>query len=311
MSAAACGVGVAVPLSASALEVLGGNAFGSYWRVVVAKSAMTASISPRVSEIVASVDSSMSPYRAETEISRLNNADTRDWMELSASMNAVLGSALETSRRTDGAFDPTVGALVGRYGFGPIRGDRFGTASDLVLRDGALRKGHGKMNLDLCGIAKGWALDLIVAELTALGLSDFLVELGGEVAVRGHHPEGRAWRVAVDGPSGPSPQLALQIEGKAIATSGNMLQGYQIGSGRVGHIINPQSGVAPVGDLASVSVVSETAMEADALATSLFALGREAGGAMAASLGLDVLMQFRDGAEMGLESFGAIDAWLV
>jgi len=308
--AAACGVGLSLPMQAGAVQVLGGNAFGSYWRVVLGGDASAAQVSQRVEAIVASVDASMSPYRAETEISLLNAADTTDWLPLSDGMRAVLQAALRASAQTGGAFDPTVGAIVGRYGFGPITGARVGDASGLELRDGALRKGDRRMTLDLCGIAKGWALDRIVTELSALGLTDFLVELGGEVAARGQHPDGRVWRVAVDDPTGAT-TLALQLDGRAVATSGDAPQGYSIGAQKYGHIINPTSGAAATGDLASVSVIASEATRADALATALFAMGSEQAGALAQGLGLDVLMLLHDGGGIRVQSFGQADQWVL
>lgn len=309
--AAACGLGLATPVQANPTSVLGGRAFGSYWRVVLGGAAERFAITQRIRGIVASVDAAMSPYRPDTEISRLNDTDTIDWIRLSGPLWAVLDAALVASRRTNGAFDPTVGGIVGRYGFGPIRSERVGSAADLELREGAVRKRHGAMSIDLCGIAKGWALDLIVADLLAMGHRDFVAELGGEVVARGRHPGGRAWRIAVEDPGAVSQTLALRLDDKAVATSGAARQGYRIGTRRYGHIIDPRSGMAATGDLVSVSVASGTATEADALATALFALGGDEAGAMAHALGLDVLMLLRDGAAARRETFGAIDGWLV
>lgn len=301
--AAACGAGLLVPMQAGAVQVLGGNAFGSYWRIVLGRDVGTTLVSQRVEGIVAAIDASMSPYRMDTEISLLNAADTTDWLPLSDGLSTVVQAALQVSARTGGAFDPTVGAIVGRYGFGPIKGARVGDASGLALKDGALRKVDRRMTLDLCGIAKGWALDRMVTELSALGLTDFLMELGGEVAARGRHPDGRAWRVAVDDPTGTT-ALALQLDGRAVATSGDAPQGYTIGAQKYGHIINPASGAAATGDLASVSVFAPEAMQADALATALFAMGSERAGALAQGLGLDVLMLLHDGGGIRVQAFG-------
>ncbi|MDJ0826689.1 MAG: FAD:protein FMN transferase [Rhodobacter sp.] len=305
-SAAAAGLGLALPLRVWGLASLGGHAFGSYWRVVAADEAALAGVADLVDAIVAETDAAMSPYRAKSELTRINRNSSTDWLPLSRGLNQVLRGAVAVATASGGAFDPTVGPIVGRYGFGPIRGLRVGDVGDLDLRGGTLRKGKPGLTLDLCGIAKGWALDRIVTALQGRGATGFLVELGGEVAARGRHPAGRPWRIAVDGTD-----RAVELTDRAVATSGDGVQAYGVGTNRYGHIIDPQRGLPATGDLASVSVIATEAMVADGWATALFALGTDAALGMAETQGLDTVLVVRDGAGYRILTTGGADRRLL
>ncbi len=289
--AAAAGLVWALPHRASALPVYGGRAFGSYWRLVTGETGLPGGAAGDILAVIRDVDRAMSPWRAGSEISRINRAEGTDWLPLSEGLARVTRAALDLARASGGAFDPTVGPVVGRYGFGPIRGRRVGDAGDLGLRDGALRKGKAGLTLDLCGIAKGWALDRIVAALDARGVRDFLFELGGEVAARGAHPAGRPWRVAID-----NAQAALALDRRAVATSGPLAQGYRVGARQYGHIIDPHRGAPASGELVSVSVIADTATGADGWATALYSAGPDAAQAMAEAQGLSAVLVIGDGA---------------
>ena len=278
----------AAPALASATQTLGGHAFGSYWRLSLPAGAETAQADARIRAVVARIDTLMSPYRADSEISRFNRAP--DGLEAGPETRAVARAALDIADETGGAFDPTVGPLVARYGFGPIRDAAPGTYQAVSLSGAELRKDASRLSLDFCGIAKGYALDLMRGELAALGLADYLLELGGEVAAGGAHPDGRPWRVALDGAP-----LALDPGDRAVATSGVLAQGYRVGSATYGHIIDPAMAAPATGALVSVSVLHPSATRADALATALFAKGLDRAADFAEGRGLDTILLARDG----------------
>ena len=153
---------------AAGTSTLGGRAFGSYWRLSLVGDGE--GLLESIDAVIRSVDRAMSPYRADSETSRFSASRSTDWVAVSPHTHSVVAAALAMARHCNGFFDPTVGPLVGRFGFGPMRGERSGDHRQLALGAGAIRKHDPGLSLDLCGIAKGHALDRIVAALDAQGL---------------------------------------------------------------------------------------------------------------------------------------------
>ena len=275
---------------ASATETLGGSAFGSYWRALVPVGTPEAALRRSVAAIVADVDAALSPYVAGSALSRFNRGET---VRLPDSALPPARAALALAAQTDGVFDPTVGPLVARYGFGPIHGPA-GDWRALDLSGNSLHRAADGPTLDLCGIAKGHALDRMAEAWAAQGITDFVLELGGEVAVRGQHPEGRDWQVGIETGMGGLAGLAT-LSGLSIATSGQSAQSYRIGASEYGHIIDPATGLPASGSLASVSVIHENAMWADGLATALFAMGADRARRYAETHALATALTTRDG----------------
>jgi thiamine biosynthesis lipoprotein len=175
-----------------------------------------------------------------------------------------------------------------------------------VVADGTVAKARGALSLDLCGIAKGHALDRMVAACRARGMDDVLVELGGEVVARGRHPSGRAWRVGIERPSPAGGfQHAVALDGAALATSGSAVNGYAYRGRRYSHIIDPATGRPADTRLAGVTVAAPAAMTADALATALYAMGPERGPAFAQESGIEALFIMDDAAEIATGGFDA------
>ncbi len=292
LGAAACGAAVSLPPAAQA-GALGGHAFGSTWRVVPGQSIDTTRVRDAIEAVIAGVDATMSPYRADSAISRFNRADTIAGQPMPGDVRAVTRAALAMARRTGGAFDPTVGPLVARLGFGPIAGE-MGRWSALSVDDGAIAKGEPGLTLDLCGIAKGYALDRIVASLSDIGVNNALVELGGEVAAIGRHADGRAWQIAVEDPfaQGFATQRIIAPGALRLATSGHRVNGV---FGRTSHIIDAHGGKPALGATGSVSVLSADAMQADALATALCAMPDDNAIAWAQDHDVDALFVLADG----------------
>lgn len=261
---------------------IGGPAFGSTWRAALPDGTKSEAVRKLVASVVAGVNQAMSPYVGQSELSVFNSTDTLDWQACSAPLANVAEHALEMSRFTQGAFDPTIGPLVNRFGFGPIHGER-ARPQDLSVSANRLRKATPGLTLDLCGIAKGYALDRIIDALPSIGVTSALVELGGEVRTLGRHPDGRPWQVGIEQPDG-EPGIVTHIVTPgplALATSGTGRQNVRFGQGGISHLIDPRSG-RPVDDVpASVSVLADTAMRADGLATALMVMGMESGAAFA------------------------------
>lgn len=279
-----------------ATVALTGAAFGTGWQVTLPSGADAEGLRTPLEALLAGIDRQMSPWRADSDITRFNHAGAGDHPAPQETAR-VAAAALVIAAESGGRFDPSVGPLVARWGFGPIEGDERPDWRGLSAGDGHLGKTRAGLTFDLCGIAKGHALDRMAALLRDRGHGDFLIDLGGELAAGGQHPEGRGWRVAVEDPRPGAAGLAalLQPEGMAVATSGPRAQGYEL-DGRVwGHIIDPVSG-APVEDgAASVTVLARTALAADGWATALAAAGGQ-GPALAAERGIAALFLLREGA---------------
>ena len=278
------------------LAATSGRAFGTTWKLVADGGADLAPIGPSIERLFAEIDRCFSPWRSESTITRFNRMPAgrpvRD-----TELAYVTEKALVIAKQSAGAFDPTVGPLVARWGFGPIHE---GSAPDwrgLTTSNGTVSKTRDDLTLDLCGIAKGWALDRAAECVEAAGIDSFLFELGGEILARGEHPDGRDWHVAVDTPgmlTDSSPAIRLP-SGSAVATSGLWMQSYQLTGRLYGHIIDTGT-TEPVSDaLRSVTVVADDAMSADGWATALCAAGEQAGPALARSLGIAALFLIEDG----------------
>lgn len=289
----------------SPVEMLTGRAFGTIWRITLASSEFPARFRSAVGEVLDSIDHSMSPWRSDSELARFNSA-TAGCAHLSPATLAVSAAALDIAAASAGRFDPTVGPLVKRWGFGPIEGAEEADWRDLSLSGGGIVKDRDGLTLDLCGIAKGHAVDRIGAVLAAAGLTDFLVDLGGELRSGGRHPSGRAWQVAIEDPRPDVEGVieVLRLDGIAVATSGTRAQGYRVGDRLYGHIIDPLAGAPADGTLASVTVIADDAMTADGWATALAAAGSSAGPDLARSRGLDALFLTAGGGSLKRQMTG-------
>ncbi len=284
----------AVPALARQLATFGGGAFGSYWRLSVPQAVDQDVVGISFSRIIAEIDQLFSPYRADSVLSQFNRHDGTDWQVVPEAFSTLCEQSLALAQTCGGSFDPTVGPAVARQGFGPISGV-VGSFEELAAQPGAARKHRGGLTLDLCGIAKGEALGRMAAALAQAGVTDYLLDLGGEVIAYGHHPEGRAWQVGVELPGTGDFAHILRLDGQAVATSGNSLQGYALSGNTYGHIVNPATGRAADARLASVSVLGPDPAMADGWATALAAAGLEVGVALAERQGIDALFLVHEG----------------
>lgn len=287
---------------------------GTSWRVRLAAAreadlrALHAGIETRLALVVRQ----MSTWEADSDICRYNRAEAGQWLPVPPEFARVLASALAIADASDGAFDPTVGSLVGLWGFGPHAHSDAPDADALadarrhadwrrVELDGlALRvRQPGGVQLDLSAIAKGFAVDLVAAHLRKASIASALVEVGGELAGYGRKLDGTPWRVLVEaGPEEDDHRLearVLDLDGIAVATSGDRWHHYTRNGRRYTHTIDPRSGAPVAHAPAAVSVVATDAMQADGWATALGVLGVEAGHALAQRRGLAARFLWRDG----------------
>ena len=297
----------ALPASAGARDAvrLSGWAFGTGWSVTLPHG-IGAEEPAAIAETLAGIDAAMSPFRPDSELSRFNRASA-GFHVVDPDFAAVTAEALRLADWSDGAFDPTVGPLVGRFGFGPMQGERGGSYKGLTCHADRVGKADAALSLDLCGIAKGHAVDAVAARLRRLGHDDMFIEIGGEVLAAGVNA-GAAWRVGIANPLGGGVVRALPLADLALATSGDSVNVYAVDGRRYSHTIDPGTAEPVRNQVASVSVAHRSAMTADGLATAMMVMGPETGLARAHADGLAVLFLLRDPAD-GLIA-QASPAWL-
>jgi len=258
------------------------------------ESIQLAVIREKITARLEDLDSQLSTYRPTSEISRFNAQPGTDWFSISADSLNILLQGLKISELSGGAFDMTVGPLVALWGFGVEGGSQAvpeqrdidallaATGYDfLQIRESppAIRRTRLGIRLDLSAIAKGYAVDELAAILDEAGVSDYLVEIGGEIRARGGRADATDWRIAVESPVAGtrSVQRVIRLRDQAVATSGDYRNFFEYQGRRYSHTIDPRTGWPISEELGAVSVISETAMEADAWATALLVLGPEQG----------------------------------
>lgn len=238
------------------------------------------------------INSRMSTYQSDSEVTRFNRSESTEWFEVSEETAKVVQCAQELSRDSDGAFDVTVKPLVELWNFGAGRGE-FKIPDEATIQGirqyvgweklqvqlvpPALRKSDSRLQIDLSAIAKGYAVDAVVGELRAVGLTSYFVEIGGEAVGHGSKPDGALWRVGIERPQdvGQSVQRVVELSGKAIATSGDYRNFAVIDGRRYSHEIDPSTGWPVDNRLASASILANDCMTADGLATAVMILGPE------------------------------------
>lgn len=273
------------------------------------------------------VDAQMSPWKPDSDLMRLNRAPPRTWVELPPETMQVLDCALHIERLSAGAFDAGVGALVDAWGFGAARdapdapairaaraAQRPATYGCLELDLSASRvRKHASLQLDLCGIAKGYAVDRMAEVLQRHDVRHALAALDGELRAVGPQADGSPWAVALERPEAGRRAVhgVIELQDLAVATSGDYRRFVQVGDARLAHTMDARR-AAPVNNaVASVSVLAKSCMHADAWATALLVAGPGEGLALAQRMGLEALWLLRRGGtlvEMGLGRFGAVDS---
>lgn len=267
---------------------LGGATMGTTWSVRYAGAVEPSRLRPGIEARLETVIAQMSGWRADSDLCRFNAAPAGARHALPEAFRAVLGCALEIAAATGGAFDPTMAPLVDLWGFGPVPAAEGTPDAERVARELSrtgwrklrLADGHllqpGGMGLDVSGIAKGYAVDLVAEHLAALGLGSFLVEIGGELRGQGMKPDGAPWWVSLESVPGAATgeeDFIVALHRLSVATSGDYRRFFEQDGRRFGHTLDPRTGWPIANNLASVTVLHPSCMRADAWATALSVLG--------------------------------------
>ena len=294
---------------------LSGETMGTTYhiRVVSGPSVDIDRLRQRIAWRLEEINRSMSTFRPDSEISRFNalGADGRG-MRVSEDFWQVLEAARRVYRLTGGAWDGTVFPLVELWGFthempphsipSPERVraalGRVGFEHIRLLPGRRIAKQNPRVELDLASIAKGYGVDRIASLLRAEGFRDFLVEIGGEVLAAGRRRDGKPWRVGISRPeAGDDPDdiyRVLSLTDRALATSGDYRNFFEIDGRHYSHVIDPRTGYPVDNHVVSVSVVAPDCTLADGLATGLMVMGPRRGVALVDGLdGVECLIVVR------------------
>lgn len=279
-----------------------GLIFGTIYRVTYQSEDP---LTEQISAALAEVDHVANPFDSTSMIYAVNNNLS---MAVDSTFYAIYEVARSVYDRSGGAYDVTIAPLVNAWGFGfeesyPLTQRQVDSLLLLVGMDKVscsptmLSKAVPEMQLDFASVAKGYASDLVGERLRKAGVTNYLVEIGGEIAYAGHNPEGRPWRIGISKPVldslGISQELQeiIELPGErgGLATSGNYRNFKVAPDGSVyGHTISAQSGYPAKTDILSASVLAPTCAEADALATAFMALGYEGSAVMRQQLSPDI-----------------------
>jgi len=309
---------VCVLASASAVADtnLTGDIFGTSYHVVLrdAETIDKSQVAGAVQERLDEIDALMSTYRIDSEVSRFNLAEPDDWVSVSLETAQLVERAQAISRQTGGAFDITVGPAVALWNFGvdartsfvlPADEEVASTLSrvgydklDVRLDPPALRKSVAGLNIDLSAIAKGYAVDAVCETLAEIG--HYMVEIGGEVRVRGTRRDGSPWRIGLEAPTKDTRELdsIVSLDNEAMATSGDYRSFHEHDGVTYSHTIDPKTARPVTHQLGSVTLVADDCATADALATAILVMGPERGKEWAEVNAVKALLVSRDGDQL-------------
>ncbi len=251
------------------------------------------------------VDVQMSLWKPDSDLCRLNHAPVGEWVDVGPEMMRVLRAATDISRMSGGAFDIAVGAAVRAWGFGPEAADTDKIAAllaearepseTLELQDGQARR-LADVSFDLNGIAKGFGTDRLIEVALEHGITALTAGIDGDLRTVGTRSDGSLWPIAIEQPDYDRRAVhsMMELSDCAIATSGDYRHWLTVGTQRLSHTMNPRLQAPLVNSPASVTVLAPDCMTADAWATALMVLGRDAGTAVAKRYGIQAMFLERE-----------------
>ncbi len=245
-------------------------------------------LQPQVDSLLAAFDQSASLWVDSSLLRRLNANETDS---VDAILATLLAHSQDICNYTGGAFDVRIGRVVQAWGFSfktreepdsaTLAGLLAAARSEVSLgADGRLHKEDPSTELDFNAIAQGYSVDLLAEMFDSLGISNYLIDVGGEVIGRGGKPDGSPWRIGIEEPakdrdSAPVVHTAIALRDCSVVTSGSYRKYYEKDGLRYSHTIDPATGRPVQHTLLSVSVVEESAWLADAMATAYMVMGLE------------------------------------
>lgn len=247
-------------------------------------------LKPQIDSILKVFDQSLSTYMPESRISRINQNEPD--AEIDDYIRKVFEKSMEISKASDGMFDITVAPLINAYGFGFT--DTMNITRELIdslmefvgfdkvkIEGNKIVKTDSRVMLDCNAIAQGYAVDIVAEYLHSVGCDNYMIEIGGEIIVKGDNEYGEVWKLGIDKPE-ENPehgtrelQTIIGITDKAVATSGNYRKFYVENGEKYSHSVNPHTGLPVRDNLLSVTIIADNCMTADGYATACMVSGLE------------------------------------
>ncbi|MEP0235426.1 FAD:protein FMN transferase [Roseibium sp.] len=262
-----------------------------------------AALKQAVAKSLADVNAQMSNWDPNSEVSRFNASSSSDAIGVSQDLAYVIEAAEGVKRASDGQFDITLGPVIEAWGFGANGGsaraqpsmqeiaDAMHSTGQLSVSGTSVKKANPDTQIFLPSIGKGYGVDKLAATLKGFGLTDFMVEIGGDLYVAGLNTDGMRWQIGIESPDSLSRQAyqVTDISNLGMATSGDYRNYFEENGTRYSHIIDSHTGKPISHKTASVTVLAENTMLADAWSTAMLALGTDRGLEIANRLDLAVL----------------------
>jgi len=261
-----------------------------------------------VDSILSVIDSSMSLYKPYSLINKFN--ESLEGLDLDPHFATVMRKSFVVNKATNGKFDVTVAPLVQAWGFGPKPITKFPDSIEvkqllncigmnyLSLKGNHLKKSKACIKIDLNGIAQGYSVDVVADYLIKKGIATFVVEIGGELRMKGPKPDGTALRIGIEGPATsrngePVIRHVISINSGAITTAGNYRKYLRKGAKKIAHLIDPKTGYPLDNSLISVTVYAKNAVTADGYDSPLMAMDVHEALSFASKRGLEAYIIYR------------------
>lgn len=242
-----------------------------------------------VMTVLNEVGKSLSVFDKSSLVSKVNESSAT---QVDSHFMTVYNTSLVVNGVSEGMFDPTVSPLITAWGFGPghkVSADTLSIDSILSftgisktrLEGSTLIKEDIRTQFNFSAVAKGYGCDMVARMLRQNGVENYLVEIGGEIAVGGEGPSGEPWKISIDKPVEDKTEMihdasaVISVTNAGIATSGNYRNFHKEGDATFGHTISPLTGRPVKTDVISATVIAPTCMEADAAATACLAAGSD------------------------------------
>ena len=288
----ACGGDLSLPV-----HEIHGSSMGTSFHVAIVNPSPNLVLDELSSDLrdrLDTIENVASTYRDTSDLGKFNLDQSTDWITVSGELCSMIARAAAIGRETGGAFDITLGPLVDLWGFGPGEYSANPPSASQIemLRKSVglekleidcdrsrVRKTVATIRVDLSGWAKGHAVDQLAELLDSVGQDDYLVEVGGELRVKGHNAEGQPFAIAIENPAAVSMTnlTIIRLSNSGIATSGDYRNYFEHDGTRYSHTLDPTTGRPVTHALSAVTVIHPSTAYADGMATALLVLGPHAG----------------------------------